>query len=177
MGASGPGIKVLAEGTLATVAEQLSLALQPGVVVLDAQNASVEALRAIQQIRAYAPRSGILTCSAPLGTEFGLLCITAGASGYISKDIDLAVLPRVLRAVARGEAVIPRAMASDLLNRYVRPNAGDRAGPAELSSPESRLIGLLGTGLSLPQAAVELGVTPGTARRHLGSARRRLSPP
>jgi DNA-binding NarL/FixJ family response regulator len=175
-GASAPGIEILAEGTLTAVAE-LAASLKPDIVVLDVQTAAPEALRAIQQIHARAPGTRILACSQPAGTEFGLLCLTTGAWGYVSKEIDLALLPRILHALASGEAVIPRAMSTGLVRRYVGPDAADRPRTDPLSAPECRLLELLRTGLNLQEAAAELGVTVSTVRRHFGSARRKLSVP
>jgi DNA-binding NarL/FixJ family response regulator len=174
-GASGPGIQVLADGTVTTVSEQLAAELEPDIVLLDVQIAAAQALRAIQQIRARLPGTRILACSAPAGTEFGLLCLGAGAWGYVSKEIDLAVLPRILRALGNGEAIVPRALATELVRRFARSIPSDPPNAGALSAPECRLLELLRTGLTLPEAASELGVTSATAGRHLGSARRKLS--
>lgn len=176
-GASSRGVEVLAAGTVTAVAGQLAAELRPHVVVLDVQTAAAQGLRAIQQIRASAPGTRILACCAPAGTEFGLLCLSVGAWGYVSKEIDLAALPGILCALARGEVIIPDALATELVRRFARASAGERLEPSELSQPECRLLELLRTGSSLSAAATELGVTLGTARRHLGSARRKLSVP
>jgi DNA-binding NarL/FixJ family response regulator len=176
-GARAPGINVLAEGTVAVVAGELAAKLEPDVVLLDVQTVAAQALGAIQQIRSRVAGTRILACSEPAGNEFGLLCLSAGAWGYVSKEIDLAVLPRILRALAQGEAVIPRALTTELVKRFVRTNVIEGPRPAQLSPPECRLIELLRTGLTLPEAAAELGISLGTARRHFGSARRKLSIP
>jgi DNA-binding NarL/FixJ family response regulator len=159
------------------VAEQLAAELEPDIVLLDLQTAAAQGLRAVQQIRARLPGTRILACSAPAGTEFGLLCLSAGAWGYVSKDIDLATLPRILEALAGGEAVIPRALATELVSRFARANRPERLKCAELSPPECRLLELLRAGDTMSQAATQLGVTLATARRHFGSARRKLSVP
>ncbi len=176
-GARSPGIEVLADGTLGAVTDQLASELEPDIALLDVQTTAAQALRAIQRIRFDAPRTRILACSAPAGTEFGLLCLSAGAWGYVSKEIDLDVLPRVLHALARGEAVIPRALATELVKRFARVSPIDRLESPEISPPEARLLELLRTGSTLSEAAAELGVTLATARRHFGSARRKLSVP
>lgn len=174
-GARSPGIKVLADGTVAEVASDLAAELEPDIVLLDVQTVAAQALGAIHQIRRRVSGTRILACSEPAGNEFGLLCLSAGAWGYVSKEIDLAVLPRILRAIAQGEAIIPRALTTELVRRFVRSNSTEGFRPAELSLPEGRLIELLRTGMTLPEAAAELGITLGTARRHFGSARRKLS--
>lgn len=174
-GASSPGISVLGAGTLASVAEQLAVELEPDIVLLDVQTNAADALRAIQQIRARVPVARILACSAPAGNEFGLLCLSAGAWGYVSKEIDLDVLPRLLRALADGEAVIPRALGTELVVRFARSSPTGKYPPPSLSQPERRLLELLRTGQTLSEAAAELGITLATARRHFGSARRKLA--
>src|SRR5918912_155216 len=83
-GASGPDIEVLADGTVPAVAEQLASQFEPDIVLLDVQTAAAYALRAIQRIRLNVARTRILACSAPAGTEFGMLCLSAGAWGFVS---------------------------------------------------------------------------------------------
>lgn len=177
-GASGPGINVLAAGTLTEVVDQLVVELEPDIALLDVQTTAAAALRAIQHVRATAPTTRILACAAPAGTDFGLLCLAAGAWGYVSKEIELAVLPRVLRALANGEAVIPQALGTELVKRFTRATPADRPRlSADLSQPECRLLNLLGTGQTLSEAAAELGISVATAKRHFGSARQKLSVP
>ena len=175
-GASSPGISVVAAGTVAEVANQLAVELGPDIVLLDVQTNAASALRAIQRLRTRTSGARILACAAPAGTEFGLLCLSAGAWGYVSKEVDLAVLPRILRALAEGEAVIPRALGTELVRRFTRGMSAESSrSSGELSAPECRLLELLRTGQTLPEAAAELGITQATARRHFGSARRKLS--
>lgn len=174
-GANGPGITLLGAGSLAAVVEEMAQELNPDIVLLDVQTTAAEALGAIRQLRARVPSARILACSAPAGNEFGLLCLSAGAWGYVSKEIDLGVLPRLLRALADGEAVIPRALGTELVKRLVRSTpAGDHR-PTPLTPPERRLLELLRTGQTLREAAAEVGIRVATARRHFGSARRKLA--
>jgi DNA-binding NarL/FixJ family response regulator len=175
-GASASDIEVVARANLTEAVENLAAELEPDVVVLDVQVPAATALRAIQQLHLEAPDARILACDAPAGTEFGLLCLLAGASGYMSKEADLAALPRILRALAAGEVVTPRALATELAHRFV--SAARRAPKSSghvLSRPESQVLELLRTGRPLPEIASDLGIRPSTAQRHLGSARRKLA--
>jgi DNA-binding NarL/FixJ family response regulator len=175
-GASAPDIEVVARTNLTEAVENLAAELEPDLVVLDVQVPAATALRAIQQLHLEAPEARILACDAPAGTEFGLLCLLAGAAGYMSKEADLAALPRILRALAAGEVVTPRALATELAHRFV--SAARRAPKSSghiLSRPESQVLELLRTGRPLPEIASDLGIRPSTAQRHLGSARRKLA--
>jgi len=175
-GASAPDIEVVARANLTEAVENLAAELKPDVVVLDVQVPAATALCTIQQLHLEAPEARILACDAPAGSEFGLLCLLAGAAGYMSKEADLAALPRILRALAAGEVVTPRALATELAHRFV--SAGRRAPKSSghvLSRPESQVLELLRSGRALPEIAADLGIRPSTARRHLGSARRKLA--
>jgi DNA-binding NarL/FixJ family response regulator len=174
-GANGPGITLLGAGSLAAVVEEMAPELNPDIVLLDVQTTAAEALGAIRQLRACVPSARILACSAPAGNEFGLLCLSAGAWGYVSKEIDLAVLPRLLRGLADGEAVIPRALGTELVKRLVRSTPPGDHHSTPLTPPERRLLELLRTGQTLREAAAEVGIRVATARRHFGSARRKLA--
>jgi DNA-binding NarL/FixJ family response regulator len=175
-GASAPDIEVLARTNLTEAVETLAAELEPDIVVLDVQVPAGTALRAIQQLRAQAPESRILACDAPAGTEFGLLCLLAGAAGYMSKEADLAALPRILRALAAGEMVTPRALATELARRFVWASSRSAKSSGEvLSGPEAQVLEHLRTGRPLPEIAADLGIRPATAQRHLGSARRKLA--
>jgi DNA-binding NarL/FixJ family response regulator len=174
--ASSPDVDVIARSNLTDAVETLAAELEPDVVILDVQVAAPTALRTLQQLRSQAPEARILACDAPATSEFGLLCLLAGAAGYMSKEADLAALPRILRRLAAGEAVTSRELASELVHRFV--SAGRRApSPSDrtLSGPESQVLELLRMGQSLAQIADRLSIRPATAQRHLGSARRKLS--
>jgi DNA-binding NarL/FixJ family response regulator len=175
-GASAPDIEVIARANLTEAVETLAAELEPDAVVLDVQVPAATALNTIQQLHGQAPDARILACDAPASTDFGLLCLLAGAAGYMSKEADLDALPRILRALAAGEVVTPRALATELAHRFVASSRSTPSSPGRtLSGPEARVLDLMRTGRELDQIATELGIRPATAQRHLGSARRKLS--
>jgi DNA-binding NarL/FixJ family response regulator len=151
--------------------------LKPDVVVLDAQQSAVDALATLHRLRADAPTVRILVFSSPESVEFGVLCLCTGASGYLSKDIDMSALGRIVRGLGRGETVVSRALATELIARLreAQPRPSQHPRPA-LSASERRLLELLRTGHSIAEAAAQLGVAESTIRRRLASARRKLLP-
>lgn len=175
-GARAPHIAVIAETTLAEAVHALASGLEPDVVVLDVQVAADRALGTTQRLHEQAPEARILACDAPAAAEFGLLCLIAGASGYVSKELDPAALPRLVRRLSGGEAVIPRAIATALVERFVSASRRSPSRPdSRLSVPERQVLELLRGGPTLQEVAAELGIALATARRHLGSVRRKLS--
>jgi DNA-binding NarL/FixJ family response regulator len=173
---SAPGIQLLAAAGVGAMTEQLG-ELKPDVVVLDAQQSAVDALATLHRLRADAPTVRILVFSSPESVEFGVLCLCTGASGYLSKDIDMSALGRIVRGLGRGETVVSRALATELIARLreAQPRPSQHPRPA-LSASERRLLELLRTGHSIAEAAAQLGVAESTIRRRLASARRKLLP-
>jgi DNA-binding NarL/FixJ family response regulator len=92
-----------------------------------------------------------------------LAAVQAGAHGYLSKAADGPELIRAVRAAARGESLLPPAVASRLL-RLATP-----APPAvePLTPREAAVLRLLAGGLGTKAIAAELGLGAGTVKSHL----------
>jgi two-component system nitrate/nitrite response regulator NarL len=170
------GISILDADSVSAVATELAGELEPDIVLIDVQLAPVDALLSVRRVRAAAPDARILVFSSPAATEFGVLCIKAGADGYLSKNINLGVLPNVLGSLGTGEAAISRAFATELVERVRRNGGRGRPTPERaLAARERQVVELAHAGLALPEIASELGISLATARRHLLSVHRLLS--
>jgi DNA-binding NarL/FixJ family response regulator len=169
-------LTVVGADSVATVAAELAGKLQPDVVVVDVQIRAVDALLAVQQVAAHAPRARIIAFASPASDELGLLCLTAGATGYLTKEVDFAALPRILRSVGHGEAAVSRFFTARLIQR-MRATAAKRAAAAagrSLTAPERQVLELICSGLSAEGTASQLGVNIATVERHFASARRKV---
>lgn len=110
-----------------------------------------------------------------------LEALQAGADGWLPLDTGSARLVHTLRAVALGEAAVPRRLLSRVLVEM-------RGGPTRvLHAPPGRLGDLsrreldvlcsLARGLTTGQVAVRLGIGEATVRGYVASAVRRLQVP
>ena len=94
--------------------------------------------------------------------------ISAGASGYVTKNRDLVSLADAIREVARGEF----ALSPELAFVLSRDHRGDR----QLLTPrELEVLGLYASGMTLEAVARRLGIAPGTARTHLGRVKQKYA--
>jgi DNA-binding NarL/FixJ family response regulator len=111
--------------------------------------------------------------------------LAAGASGYLLKDAPADQLPAALRAVARGEAAIPRALEKRLIDEFrarepdprvrrrrFRPRR--RGLGVELTAREWEVLELLAERLPTTVVARRLGISDVTVRRHISSAVHKL---
>jgi DNA-binding NarL/FixJ family response regulator len=109
--------------------------------------------------------------------EFGLLALRAGAVGFLSKDIKIDALPRVLVAVRDGEAAISRAMTRRVIERF-QEGPGDSSGLRPIKGPltarEWEVIDLFKLGHSTDQVADTLVLSIETVRSHLKNIMRKL---
>jgi DNA-binding NarL/FixJ family response regulator len=98
--------------------------------------------------------------------------LRAGASGYLPADSDPQGMVRALRAVQRGEAVVPRSLLGPLVEQF---RVGERArrlsvpgrADVKLTRRQSEVLGLLREGLGTGEIARRLGLAPVTVRRHV----------
>ena len=110
--------------------------------------------------------------------EHALLeAIEAGADGYTSGAYGVRGLAAAIRAVDRGESVVPAAMLGPLLRRLIQrqreaAEAADRL--VRLTPREREVLSLLAEGLDQQGIAAALVISPETARTHLQRVLRKL---
>lgn len=107
-----------------------------------------------------------------------LASLKAGADGWLPLATGREGLGAALRAVALGEAAVPRTLMSRVLAE-LRAGRGRSVTTADgrvqqLSGREADVLSRLADGLSTGQVAVRLGVEPATVRGYVASAVRRL---
>ena len=104
--------------------------------------------------------------------------IRAGASGYLVKSMDPDRIAHALHGVLAGEAAIPRflmaALLRDLQTLGRKRLIAGRHGRADLTSREWEILGLMCDGLSGPNIAERLYISPVTVRRHSSEVVRKL---
>jgi NarL family two-component system response regulator LiaR len=171
------GITVVAEATTGREAVDLTAFYRPDAVVLDAAVPlldGVEATRTIHERAAHV--CVVLLASAPDDT-LGLRALRAGAAGYLSKDVEPGVLPRVLRGALEGEAAISRRLAMKLIESYRHtPRGGHGLRPvrSELTDREWEVLDLLAAGAGTEEIAQALVLSTETVRSHLKNLYRKL---
>jgi DNA-binding NarL/FixJ family response regulator len=109
--------------------------------------------------------------------------VTVGAIGYLLKSTQLSELITAVRMAASGQAVFTPGLAGLVLGEYRRlagsaaGAGGGAAGPAAtpagtspapvLTERETEILRLVATGLTYPQIAARLTVSPRTVQNHV----------
>ena len=171
------GVTVIAEARTGQEAVELTHYYRPDVVVMSLAMAGIDGIEATRRILARDCSMRVVVLTASYDDEVGLRALKAGAVGYLAKDIDLASLPRALRAVRDGEAAISRRLAMTLIDRYrALPDraAGLRPVRSRLTGREWEVLDLLAGGDSTAEIAADLVLSTETVRTHLKHVYRKL---
>jgi DNA-binding NarL/FixJ family response regulator len=171
------GISVVAEAPDGRQAVELAARLQPDIVVMDIALPEFDGPQTIRRIISESPVARVVVLARSEDAEAGITGLKAGASGFLTKDIDLKTLPRVLAAVHAGEAAISRQFASlviDRLRAAPEGHAGLRPVRSVLTPREWEVLDLLSTTLTVDEVADSLVLSAETVRSHLKRAMRKL---
>jgi two-component system, NarL family, response regulator LiaR len=170
-------VTVIAEAANGREAVELALFYHPDVVVMDYMMPEMDGIEATRRIYAQAPEVRVVMLTGSGDETLGLRGIRAGAAGFLSKDMELASLPRALRGALDGEAAISRRLAMQLIQHYrSAPTAGMGLRPVRsaLTDREWEVLDLLSGGASTEDVARLLVLSTETVRSHLKNLYRKL---
>ena len=175
---SGHGFDVVGEAATAQAAVELARTLAPRVCLLDVHMPG-NGIAAARAINRDAPGTTVVMLTVSRDDADLFDAISAGASGYLLKDIDPDRLPHALRGVLDGEAALPRGLVMNLLREF-RDREQRRVGRgrgARLTEREWEVLDLLARGCSTADIAGHLFVSAVTVRTHVAAILHKLHVP
>jgi DNA-binding NarL/FixJ family response regulator len=152
------GLQVVAEAENGAQAVELYRQHRPDVCLMDLRMPVMDGVQAIRAIIAADPKARILALTTYDGDADIRRALDAGARGYLLKDMLLTDVLGAVRAVHRGERVIPDPVAARL-SAY--PERSD------LTERELEVMQLVARGLSNKEVARAIGRTDETVKIHL----------
>ena len=170
-------VTVIAEASTGREAVELVLFYRPDVVVMDYMMPELDGIEATRRIYEQAPEIRVVLLTGAGDDELGMRGLRAGAAGYLSKEMELASLPRALRGSLDGEAAISRRLAMQLVQHYrAAPMGGMGLRPvrSDLTDREWEVLDLLSGGANTEDIARVLVLSTETVRSHLKNLYRKL---
>jgi len=171
------GIRVVAEAVDGREAVELTLHYLPDVVLMDLVMPQLDGLTATRRIIAERPEQLVVILTTGDDEDVALQALRAGAVGFLSKDVDIDVIPRALRSALEGEAAISRRLSRRLIEQLrVVSTGGEGMRPVKspLTPREWEVIDLLTEGCSTDDMASRLVVSSETVRTHVKNILRKL---
>ena len=168
-------IAVVGEADNGAAALDLVRALRPDVVLMDIRMPGVDGLEALRQITGDPALEGVrvLVLTTFELDEYVFEAVRLGASGFLVKHTQPADLVRAVREVAAGEALLSPSVTRRLIQEFAaRPVRPDLTPPTMdvLTDREREVVALVAQGLTNDEIAVELVLSPATARTHVSRA-------
>jgi len=172
-------VQVVAEAADGAEAVAAARTHRVDVVLMDIRMPGVDGLAATRQIAADDDLAGVrvLILTTFEADEYVLEALRAGASGFLTKDVELADLLHAIRVVARGEALLSPAITRRLISRVLAQPARSTVDDSVLSAltdREREVLALVGRGMSNEDIAAKLYLSPLTAKTHVSRAMTKL---
>lgn len=170
--------RIVVVGEAASVQETLVAAdkLKPDIVLLDLRLPDGYGFTACRELLRRQPGLRILVLTSYMDDEYIYESITAGAHGYLMKEIDPAGLVSAIVRVAAGQSIISPDLTARVL-ALVRSNA--QPDPSKLfttlSPQEKRVLDLVVQGKTNKEIGDKLGLSDNTVKNYLGSVFEKLN--
>jgi len=143
---------------------------QPDVAMVDVSLPNCDGIRATALIKERLPECRVLVLGNDEDQETLVQVLTAGASGYLTKESPLSALLAATRAVYRGETLVPPRMLGPLLASLIKRRREQEAALRRISTltrREREVLSLLVDGADNDRIAQALVISPETARTHI----------
>jgi DNA-binding NarL/FixJ family response regulator len=165
------GIDVVAEATDGTEAVDAVRRTRPDVVLMDIRMPELDGLEATRRILTGAtgePRVIMLTTFDL--DHYVYAALTAGASGFLLKDVTPEHLVAAVRMVRAGDALLAPAITRRLVERFAHRDPDPPASHRDLATltpRELEVLRLLAEGLSNAELAAHLHLSEATVKSHV----------
>ena len=170
------GIEVAGQAADGAEAVAATRRLRPDVVLMDVRMPELDGLEATRRILAERP---LTPAGDPVRvvilTTFDLdryvyAALTAGASGFLLKDVTPDHLVQAVRVVREGDALLAPAITRRLVERFARPGPardGAHRDLASLTPREREVLTMMAGGLSNTELAAALHLSEATVKNHV----------
>ena len=158
--------------------DEIATRAQPDIALDDANVLDLTGPDTIVTIRDRAPRCRVLVVADDDDGEVLLRAVEAGARGFLTRGSPLHELLSAVRAVQRGDALIPGRLLDGLLAKLLRRHGEwDRAFRmvSRLTVREREVLAELAAGSDNETIAEHLLMSPQTARTHVQNIRAKLN--
>jgi two-component system response regulator DevR len=165
-----PGMQVVGEASTVREAVNKSQELMPDVVVLDIRLPGGSGLDACRQIKAHRPGTRIIILTSFPDDEVLFDAISAGADGYVLKQIGSDDLIRALERVGRGESLLDPALTNRVFAKMREVRLRERAHAfGDLSAQEMQILAAIAEGLTNREIGTDLHLSEKTVRNYVSN--------
>ncbi|MEV6266273.1 response regulator transcription factor [Kribbella sp. NPDC051936] len=163
---SARGIEVVGEAADGVEAVDAVRRLHPDVVLMDIRMPTMDGLEATRRILATPTRCRILILTTFDLDQYVYAALSAGASGFLLKDVTPEHLAAAVRLVTTGDALLAPSITRRLVERFATPTPTLHRDLSSLTPRELEVLTLMGQGLSNAEIATALTLSEATVKTH-----------
>ena len=163
------GYEVVAEAGNGQEALDLVEGASPELILMDIKMPEMGGLEATRLIKTRFPDTKIVMLTVSDDERDLFEAVKSGAHGYLLKDLEASEFFDALDSIQRGEAVLPRRLAGNLIEefRVQSQRTGPTAEDDPLSDREREVLGLVAKGLLNKEVAESLSISENTVKYHM----------
>lgn len=165
-----PGMEVVGEADSVRDAVAQAEQLAPDVVVLDVRLPGGNGLQACRRIKAQRPATRIIVLTSFPDDEVLFDAISAGADGYVLKQIGSDDLIRALERVGRGESLLDPSLTDRVFAKVREVRRQERAHAfADLTAQEMQILARIVEGETNREIGAALHLSEKTVRNYVST--------
>ncbi len=169
------GIVVVGEASSVATAITAANQHKPDVILLDMRLPDGYGFTACRSILKTLPQTHIIILTSYTDDQFIYESITAGAKGYLLKDIDPAGLIDAITKVAAGESILSPDLTARVMGMLRHSGQQEKNHLLKALSPqENKVLELLSSGLTNKEIASQLHLSENTVKNYLATVFEKL---
>lgn len=161
-----PGFSCISEYGDAEQAEEPLLLECPDVVLMDINLPGRSGIECVRRLKPQAPKTQFVMLTAYGDPDFVFEALAAGATGYLLKRTNRAVLLEALREVHAGGSPMTSIVARQVV-QFLQQSRAPITQADRLSDREHEILQLLGRGRQNKEIVDQLKISPSTVATHI----------
>ncbi len=162
-----PGWDVVAEAGSVTAAIANATATHPDVIVMDIRLSDGSGIEACRRITKKYPDTKVIMLTSFAEDDLLFQAISAGAVGYVLKQVGNDDLINAIETVARGDAMLDPSVTGQVLAKLRATTRFEAF--TDLTDQEIKVLGLIAQGKTNKEVAASLHLGEGTIRNYVSS--------
>ena len=164
---NAPYLRVVGEASNGEEAVRMALALKPNVVLMDIRMPGMDGIQALESLKQAKSAARVIMLTTYRSTTYLLRSLSAGAAGFVLKDISQEELLAAIHAIASGTSMVDSQFLQSVLRR-LEDESEAKDLPLETVEPltarEKDILRLMVEGLTNQAIGEALGLSSGTVK-------------
>lgn len=172
-----PGYKVIGEAADGEQLLEMTLDLEPDIILLDISMKESNGLDALERLHRARPSSKVLILSMHAEPRMIMRALESGAHGYLLKDATATEIEQALNALRNDERYLSPAIAHTVINQALMSGESGKPEGVEnhnLTARQLEILRLIVRGKSTREIANGLGLSVKTVETHRSQIMKRL---